>query len=72
MQEATCRAQDPALIPGLGRSPGEGNGNHSWEIPQTGAWWATVHGVRKDLATKLLLLLHQHDGDEGTYLLRVS
>ena len=55
MQETTCRAQDPVLIPGSGRSPGEGNGNHSWEIPQTGAWWATVHGVRKDLATKLLL-----------------
>ena len=28
---------DTGLIPGLGRSPGEGNGNHSsilaWEIP---------------------------------------
>ena len=30
---------DADLIPGLGRSPGEGNGNHSsvlaWEIPWT-------------------------------------
>ena len=31
--------RDPGLIPGLGRSPGEGNGNHSsilaWRIPRT-------------------------------------
>ena len=24
---STCNAGDPGLIPGLGRSPGEGNGN---------------------------------------------
>ena len=24
---SACNAGDPALIPGLGRSPGEGNGN---------------------------------------------
>ena len=39
------------LIPGSGRSPGEGNGNHTpvffaWKIPG-GGWWATVHGVVK-------------------------
>ena len=32
-------AKDVSLIPGLGRSPGAGNGNHSsilaWEIPRT-------------------------------------
>ena len=38
------------LIPGLGRSPGEGNGNplqySCLENPIDGrAWWATVHGV---------------------------
>ena len=37
-------------IPGLGRSPGEGNGTLLWysclENPMDrGAWWATVHGV---------------------------
>ena len=37
---------------GLGRSPGEGNGNllqYSWlENPMDrGAWWDTVHGVAK-------------------------
>ena len=25
-KESTCNAEDPALIPGLGRSPGEENG----------------------------------------------
>ena len=25
-KESACNARDPALIPGLGRSPGEGNG----------------------------------------------
>ena len=41
---------DPGSIPGLGRSPGEGNGNplqySCLENPmEGGAWWATVHGV---------------------------
>ena len=27
LQESTCNAGDPGLIPGLGRSPGEGNGS---------------------------------------------
>ena len=39
-------------IPGLGRSPGEGNGNplqcSCLENPMDrGAWWATVRGVTK-------------------------
>ena len=45
-------AGDPGLIPGLGRSPGEVNGNSlqysCLENPmEGGAWWATVHGVAK-------------------------
>ena len=41
---------DPGSIPGLGRSPGEGNGNplqySCLENPMDrGAWQATVHGV---------------------------
>ena len=49
---SACNAGDPGLIPGSGRSPGEGNGNplqHSClENPMDGgAWWATVHGVAK-------------------------
>ena len=45
-----CNAGDLGLIPGLGRSPGEGNGNPSpVSLPGKcyGAWWATVHGVAK-------------------------
>ena len=39
-------------IPGLGKSPGEGNGNplqySCLENPmERGAWWATVQGVTK-------------------------
>ena len=26
-QESVCNAGDPGLMPGFGRSPGEGNGN---------------------------------------------
>ena len=36
-KESACNAGDLGLIPGLERSPGEGNGNHSsilaWRIP---------------------------------------
>ena len=36
------------MIPGSGRSPGEGNGNPLQYSPTDGgAWWATVHGVAK-------------------------
>ena len=43
-------------IPGLGRSPGEGRGNppqqSCLENPMDReAWWATVHGVTKELDT---------------------
>ena len=45
-------AGDLDLIPGLGRSPAEGNGNplrySCLEKPMDrGGWWATVHGVTK-------------------------
>ena len=46
--------RDTGLLPGLGRSPGEGNGNPLQyscleESMDRGAWWATVHGVTKEL-----------------------
>ena len=49
-EESACNAGDLGLIPGLGRSPGEGNGNplqySCLENPMDrGAWQATVHGV---------------------------
>ena len=58
-KEFDCNAGDSSLIPGLGRSPGEGNGNplqySCLENPRDrGTWQATVHGVIRvghDLAT---------------------
>ena len=49
---SACNAGDLGSIPGMGRSPGEGNGNppqcSCLENPMDGeAWWATVHGVTK-------------------------
>ena len=49
-KEPACSAGDPGSIPGLGRSPGEENGNplqySSLENPMDrGAGRATVHGV---------------------------
>ena len=46
-KESTCNAGDPVAIPGLGRSPGEGNGYplqySSLENPkERGGRWATV------------------------------
>ena len=51
-KEFTCNAGDLGLIPGLGRSEGEGNGNplqySCLENPMDrGAWWAILHGVTK-------------------------
>ena len=50
VKASACNAEDLGLIPGSGRSPGEGNGNplqySCLENPMDrGAWWATVHGV---------------------------
>ena len=46
--------RDLGSIPGLGRSPGAGNGNPLQSSclgspMDRGAWWATVHGVAKNL-----------------------
>ena len=49
-KESAHNAGDPGLIPGWGRSPGEGNGNplqySCLKNPMgRGSWWATVHEV---------------------------
>ena len=51
-KNSTYNAEDLGLIPGLGRSLGEGNDNplqcSSLENPKDrGAWQGTVHGVAK-------------------------
>ena len=52
VKASACNAGDLGSIPGLGRSPGEGNGNplqySCLENPMDGeVQWATVHGVAK-------------------------
>ena len=55
-EEPTCNVGDMDLIPGSGRSSGEGNGNpFQYSCVETsmdrGAWWATVQGVTKESDT---------------------
>ena len=54
-EESAHNAGDPGLIPGSGRSPGEGNGNPLQyscleNSMDRGAWWAIVHGITKSQA----------------------
>ena len=56
-------AKEEGTIPRLGRSPGVGNGTplqHSCQknSRDRGAWWATVHGVTKQLNTTKQLKTH--------------
>ena len=60
-KESACNVADLGLIPGSGRSPGEGNSKplqySCLENPTDGgAWWATVHGVAESDTTKWLTL----------------
>ena len=53
VKSLSANAGDTGSIPGLGRSPGEGNGN-SFQYSCLGnpmdrrSWWATIHGVTKE------------------------
>ena len=51
-KQSACNEGDLGLIPGLGGSPGKGNGYAlQYSCPENpmerGAWQATVHGVAK-------------------------
>ena len=67
--------RDLGLVPGLGRSPGEGNGNplqyFCLENPMDrGTWWATVHGVTKGQTQ--LKWLSTHEYTKQTHRRRIS
>ena len=54
-KESACNARDLCWIPGLGRSPREGNGNPLQyscleNSMDRGAWWTIVHGITKSWA----------------------
>ena len=54
-KEAACNVGDPGLIPGWGRSSGEGNGNPLQyscleNFTDRGAWQVAVCGVAKSQA----------------------
>ena len=60
-KESACNAGDPSLIPGLGRSLGEGNGNPFQyacleNSMDRGAWQVTVHGITESDMTDRLSL----------------
>ena len=62
---------DLGSIPGLGRSPGEGNGNPlQYSCLENsmggGAWWAIVHGVAKSRTqlSDFTFTFHSHFTDE--------
>ena len=54
-KESACSAGDPGSIPGLRRSPGEGNGNPLQypcleNLMDRGTWWIAVQGAAKSQA----------------------
>ena len=70
LRGSACNAGDLGLIPGSGKSPGEGNGNPLQysclgNHMDRGAWRATVHGVAKSrtrLCELTLSLCAKHNG----------
>ena len=64
-KEPACNAGDLGSIPGLGRSPGEGNGyplqySGLEDSMDRGAWQATVHGVARSRTQRVTLTFTLH------------
>ena len=69
-KESTCNAGDESSVPGLRRSLGKENGNplsHSC-LGNPMAWWATVHGVTKELDMTERLSTARHTRHEWRWL----
>ena len=69
VKNPTCNEGDKDSIPGMGRSPGEGNGNplqHSClgNPMDRGAWQDTVHGDYKRVRHDLVTNQQQHRYDQ--------
>ena len=69
-KESACNARDPVSIPGLGKSPGEGNGNSlQYSCLETsmdrGAWRVTVHGSQRVGLSLHKKDLHDPDNHDG-------
>ena len=67
-KESTCCTGDMGLIPGSGRSVGEGNGNPFQyscleNFMNRRAWQATVHGVTKESDT-----IYQLNNNDGNFM----
>ena len=64
-KESACSEEDPGSVPGLGRSPGERNGNPLQcscleNSTDREVWWATIHGVAELQTTERLTHTHTH------------
>ena len=65
---SACNAEDLGLIPGWGKSPGEGHGNPLWyscleNSMDRGTWWGLkegAHGVSKSQTQLSNLHTHSH------------
>ena len=66
-KQSACSAGDLGSIPGLGRYPGEENGNplqySCLNNPMDrGAWWARAHGATKSRTLVINIFIFFHNG----------
>ena len=74
-KEFAWNAGDQGLIPGSGKSPGEGNGNplqylHLENSMGSRTWWATVHRVTKSWIWLITTNTHTFSGYEWIQVCR--